>query len=587
MTVRRVAPSRAISFSILIAGFLTSGFTSDSAWAFPCGNSICEAPQEDPCNCDDCASAYESNETTCDDGIDNDCDENVDCADSQCVAAPGCTIQNDTCGTATSIADGLTNFSNVGAATDGPSHAGDGCQGDGQTYHDIWFDYTATCTGTLSVTTCDGLTGATNFDTDIVVYDGCGCAPLDFLACNDDIDAGQRGTGQSLAIAAVTQNQCYKIRVGGGGSNDEGLGQLLIDCMPVGPFCGDGICQPASEDPCSCKDCVGSFESTESSCDDGIDNDCDGTIDCADATCAILPECNVPNDDCINRLAIATGLTPFSNVGATTDGQSHAANGCQLDGQTYNDVWFEHTATCTGDLRVTTCSGFGGSANYDSDIVIYASCICSTPAFGACNDNGSGPECSSGASRAELQVLVDQCVIIRVGGSGASDFGSGSLSITCTPAGPTCGNKICEGPNEDPCNCDDCAGDFQQTESSCNDGIDNDCDEAIDCNDSDCSCGCTSDSECALADANACTCNECVADQCVSTPIEFGDVTCDGPPQPNLDDILCVLSGFANFNICPNGDIAPNCVGNDAINLDDILAVLAAFSGGDPCNCTP
>lgn len=63
---------------------------------------------------------------------------------------------------------------------------------------------------------------------------------------------------------------------------------------------------------------------------------------------------------------------------------------------------------------------------------------------------------------------------------------------------------------------------------------------------------------------------------------EFGNANCFG--AVTIDDILCVLAGFASMTNCPHGDIAP-CLGNNNINLDDILAVLAAFGGTDPCGC--
>lgn len=95
---------------------------------------------------------------------------------------------------------------------------------------------------------------------------------------------------------------------------------------------------------------------------------------------------------------------------------------------------------------------------------------------------------------------------------------------------------------------------------------------------------CASDFEC--ADLGACTCDRCISNVCRQTDITYGDVNCAGPVnQVNLDDILCVLMGFSNFDSCPNGDIAPACTGNSAISLDDILAVLAAFGGADPCGC--
>lgn len=83
-------------------------------------------------------------------------------------------------------------------------------------------------------------------------------------------------------------------------------------------------------------------------------------------------------------------------------------------------------------------------------------------------------------------------------------------------------------------------------------------------------------------DGVVCTCDRCVAGSCVHLSANYGDVTCNGG-LANLDDILCVLGGFAQFGRCPNGDLAPLSSGNGIINLDDILAVLAAFGGNNPC----
>lgn len=99
---------------------------------------------------------------------------------------------------------------------------------------------------------------------------------------------------------------------------------------------------------------------------------------------------------------------------------------------------------------------------------------------------------------------------------------------------------------------------------------------------------CVSASDCRndVAD-NGCNHATCTGGACRYACVRYGDVA----PFPggnrivNLDDILCVLAGFANPTACPNADIAP-CEGNLIINLDDILAVLGAFAGGNPCGCT-
>lgn len=88
-------------------------------------------------------------------------------------------------------------------------------------------------------------------------------------------------------------------------------------------------------------------------------------------------------------------------------------------------------------------------------------------------------------------------------------------------------------------------------------------------------------------DNDACTCDNCTGGFCEFRPIRYGNADCSGPiNQVNLDDILCVIDGFANFSDCVNGDIHPPCTGNNAINLDDILGILASFAGNDPCDCS-
>ena len=58
-------------------------------------------------------------------------------------------------------------------------------------------------------------------------------------------------------------------------------------------------------------------------------------------------------------------------------------------------------------------------------------------------------------------------------------------------------------------------------------------------------------------------------------------------PQPDLDDILCVIDGFgAGQNwatVCPLGDLDPCGDGDNDIDLDDILKVIDAFGGNPAC----
>jgi hypothetical protein len=163
-----------------------------------------------------------------------------------CEPAPGGPV-NDCCVDKLPISNGATPYSTVGAGTDGPAHGS--CMFDGQTYHDIWYNYTATFNGDLTVSTC----GTAAYDTDLVVYDGCDCDNLNLLACNDDAPGCSGFTSE--VIVPVVSGNCYKIRVGGWNDGDQGTGTLTITKdLPVGgcclpdASCIDGVTQQECEE---------------------------------------------------------------------------------------------------------------------------------------------------------------------------------------------------------------------------------------------------------------------------------------------------------------------------------------------------
>lgn len=74
--------------------------------------------------------------------------------------------------------------------------------------------------------------------------------------------------------------------------------EIIIDAFRYstysGPYCGDGSCDPNSnnETQCNCPGDCGTPPSTETSCTDDIDNDCDGYTDCNDTDCDADPACS-------------------------------------------------------------------------------------------------------------------------------------------------------------------------------------------------------------------------------------------------------------------------------------------------------
>lgn len=182
-------------------------------------------------------------------------------------------------------------------------------------------------------------------------------------------------------------------------------------------------------------------------CDDGNNTPGDGCFNCQFEN----------NDNCADAVNIFDGVTPFSTLGATTDGVANAA-ACTVSGdggQTFNDIWYDYLAPCSGALTVSTCEQLGGSSTYDSDLVIYSwnGVDCNTQVFIACNDDDPNNACGGQAggfhSTVTAAVTAGQHYLIRVGGWNSGDSGTGNLLVSNSgfPCG-VCGNDVLE-PGED------------------------------------------------------------------------------------------------------------------------------------------
>jgi len=182
---------------------------------------------------------------------------------------------NDSCDAAVAVSDGTRSYSNLGATTDGPNEPSM-CNFFNRTNveSDIWYCYTATCTGTAYVSLC-----GSDFDTRLAVYAGCDCPTSAPLACSDD----DCGTGvenvQSRVTVAVTTGQKYLVRVGGY-DVEQGDGRLTIGCNVDACANGSGDCLAASptNDP-GCGDatcCATTCELDRFCCDVTWDATCAG-----------------------------------------------------------------------------------------------------------------------------------------------------------------------------------------------------------------------------------------------------------------------------------------------------------------------
>jgi hypothetical protein len=135
-----------------------------------------------------------------------------------------CPLVNDDCADAQEAGDGANGFITEGATLD----AGVPAFTCGPAVSDVWFDYTATCGGTLQLTTA-----GSDFDALLAVYQGHGCPPGTLLACDDDSGGG----GAAAVTLSVAAGQDLKIRVGVAAG--AGAGTLSITCTPPGPPVND------------------------------------------------------------------------------------------------------------------------------------------------------------------------------------------------------------------------------------------------------------------------------------------------------------------------------------------------------------
>jgi len=150
-----------------------------------------------------------------------------------------CTAQGDDCDTdIIPVTDGAYPVDNRCAQTDGPGSVS--CESGLQSFnHDVWFAYTASCTGTMTASMCSDA----DYDAIMAIYSNesatCPCpttSSTQIGPCGDD-SCGVGG-GPPVLNIDVTQGNCYTIRIGGW-SSASGTGTLDISCEASG-------CRPAS-----------------------------------------------------------------------------------------------------------------------------------------------------------------------------------------------------------------------------------------------------------------------------------------------------------------------------------------------------
>jgi hypothetical protein len=138
-------------------------------------------------------------------------------------------------------------------------------------------------------------------------------------------------------------------------------------------------------------------------CQDNLDQNCNGLVDCADGDCSLDPLCVPPCAD-----DVLVGSLPISVAGSTV-GQGNDESG-SCGGTTAAEVVFQWVPDTSGTVTIDTI----GSA-YDTLLYVRAGC---GGAQLACNDDAVGLQ-----SRVNVNVTAGDAIIIVVDGySGAGSY---------------------------------------------------------------------------------------------------------------------------------------------------------------------
>jgi hypothetical protein len=214
-----------------------------------------------------------------------------------------------------------------------------------------------------------------DFDTDLALWSGA-CDALSIVACDGDGGDGSCNAYDSAIYdVAVLAGESFHIQIGGWGSGDAGTGTLAI------------------------------------------------TLDSAP------PPPATPGDECdtADAFVFVDGSNAIDTTGMTTSG-NNPTDCTNAFGAMANDMWATYTATADGFMTVSTCPAF------DTDLAVYADC----DTVLACDGDSGDGSCHTYDSLVEnIAVTAGSNYIIRVGGWGAADAGTGTVDISIATSVPT------------------------------------------------------------------------------------------------------------------------------------------------------
>ena len=288
-----------------------------------------------------------------------------------CIASVASAQGGASCASSTPAQVGVNAYNNSGG-TETVDYTGlcdMGAFGNDSNHKAVWFSWTATESGSFSLSTCGTAGGV---DTRLSVQTS--CDPSSVVACNDD-GPGCAGFSSRLTFSA-TAGQQYYILVGVfSATTAGGPGTFTLEAAQGGG--GGG-----------------------------------GSAACGEAATAVLGANDYDNSTGSDSPDY-TGLCDMGPFGTDTN---------------FNAVWFKWTATATDTFTVSTC---GTASGVDTRLSVQTSCDPSSVI--ACNDDGLGCAQFSSQLTFEAQAGVEYFIAVGVysattaGGPGIMNIIQGSV----------------------------------------------------------------------------------------------------------------------------------------------------------------
>lgn len=353
-------------------------------------------------------------------------------------------------------------------------------------------------------------------------------------SCATDADCGGDGfvctarEGQSAFCCQPADETCDGRDNDCDGEVDDGIPVRACYTGPAGTqgvgACrgGEQVCQSGGFDAT----CPGEVVPVAEVCNNGVDDDCDGQVDEAPDGANATETCNGLDDDCdgeadegVSARACYTGPAGTEGVGRCVGGQQVCQAGTFVE-------------TCAGEVLPgaevcnTVDDDCDGQVDEDFDLTT------SVEHCGSCaNACGATAQCIGGMCRSSTESACDDMLDEDQDGlfdCADADCDGRSCATGCT-----------------------CAGAVKQ-ETLCSDGVDNDGDQNADCADSDCL------GESCSAAAPTQTCDATLSCSCFGSATPPAETTCDDGVDNDCDGVIDCADSSCDTLSCGTGCVCAN-----------------------------